>query len=233
MQTKMSRRAAIITLFLASMLCGCQSKVEIIDLNKVLKVFDETVKKRESDDVSKSEKVDLTAKENVEDTKAFLVVFADGLNKAKLGSAHLGVDMLLSGSIEGFKDRNKNRKKDGAEAVLFTIQFDAEGKRVIASQKVGSQVYRRDHHYSHGYHRYYYYHYLYSSMSRRQNSYYGHGSSRGTSGQARPNYNTMPMSTANYHSSAVNKATATRSRSARASSSARSYGGSRSFSSGK
>lgn len=228
-----------------SFFSGCQSRtaVEVVDLNKVLDIYDRAVKSKEDPELANSETANSTTansaaansttedkpttEENAEDTKAFLKLFADELNKASLIKSTIGVDIQVSGIIRGFVDRDKNGSRDlsgSNEPLLFTIEFDKQGERVIATQTVAGQQYRRDHHYGSGYRNYYYFHHMRNSMWSRQNSYY-------SSSRPQPNYSGLSMSSPNYHTAAVSKAQAASRASSR--SSARGSSGSRSFSSGK
>lgn len=223
-----------------SFLSGCQSRtaVEVVDLNKVLDIYDRVVKSKEDPELANSETANSTTansttedkpttEENAEDTKAFLKLFADELNKASLIKSTIGVDIQRSGIIRGFVDRDKNGSRDlsgSKEPLLFTIEFDKKGERVIATQTVAGQQYRRDHRYGSGYRNYYYFHHMRNSMWSRQNSYY-------SPSRPQPNYSSLSMSSPNYHSAAVSKAQAASRASSR--SSARGFSGSRSFSSGK
>jgi hypothetical protein len=249
MQSGQLNRALISTLgmMLAGMtlFTGCNpgGHQEVIDLNKVLAIFDQTIKSESaepsdpSENLDPAEKLDPSKPEEPEVTKEILTKFADNLNAAKLVKAHIAVELAQSGAIQGFADSNKDGKRGSNEKALFDIEFDPAGNRVIASQKVASRTYRRDHYYSSSYGRYYYYRSMHRSMWGRQNRYYGSGYTRGTSGQTRPNYQSMSMSPTSYHSQAKSQASQSRSSSkpssSRSSSSARGYGGSRSFSSGK
>lgn len=218
-----------------SFFSGCQSRtaVEVVDLNKVLDIYDRVVKSKEDPELANSETANSTTEEqptteeNAEDTKAFLKLFADELNKASLIKSTIGVDIQASGIIRGFVDRDKNGSRDlssSKEPLLFTIEFDKQGERVIATQTVAGQQYRRDHRYGSAYGNYYYFHHMRNSMWSRQNSYY-------SPSRPQPNYSGLSMSSPNYHSAAVSKAQAASRASSR--SSARGSSGSRSFSSGK
>jgi len=216
---------------LSLLLSGCgSSNVEVIDLNRVLEIFDKVATSEVPEDFATGQtgleqdaEARVVAVDDTDPTrrKAFLDAFAKALNDAKLISTHIGVEMHSDGSIRGFADRNKNGKRDSNEKELFKIEIDPENGRIVATQSVSGQTYRRDHHYSrHHYHNRWGY-WMYGSMWGRQRRYYGSGT-----GRTRPDYSRTTMSSRSYHSSAVSRARSS-------SSSARSWGGSRSFSGGK
>ncbi|QQE11338.1 hypothetical protein JD969_17850 [Planctomycetota bacterium] len=215
----------------ACSLVGCGGKVEVIDLNKVMSIYSQVLKT----DAPEGKKLNVQTvgavkelrKNQVDEklTAELMKRFADALNKAKLISKPIGVMMRQDGVIVGYTDSNKNMKKDSRDADLFTIEMDANGNRLIATQQVAGQTYRRDHGYHHrSYGGSYWYYYGMGSMWRRQNDYYDRSSFAST--RTRPNYSGMRMSPTNYHSSAVSRARAS-------TRSARSSGGSRGFSRGK
>lgn len=219
-----------LAIMLVTLATGCRNRsVEVIDLNKVLDIYDKVVKSKEDAEKTESSRLEAASGENEKDTQEFLVKFADQLNQAKLIRSPIGVEILGSGMIQGFHDRNRDRKRTSGDAVIFTIELDTVGNRIIATQKVGTQTYRRDHHYSSSYHRYYYFHRMHGSMWYRQNHYYS------SPGRRRPVYSGLPMSKPTYHSSAVTlaRSTSRSSFSSGSSSSARGFSSSRSFSSGK
>jgi hypothetical protein len=254
--------------------------VEVIDLNRVLDIFDATLKSQSAGDADATEAtpesggagdsgatdaggadtagavgatdgsatdgsatgvtgtdeaagppVDLEAPEQPEVTAAFLKAFAANLNAANLIRSVIGVELGQTGAIVGFADGDGNGMRAMQERELFRIEYDADGNRVIATQQVSGNTYRRDHYYHHGYHSYYYYGALHRSMWGRQRDYYG--APGAMSGRSRPDYSRMQMSPTNYHSGAVSRATASMRSSRSSSGSARGFGGSRSFSSGK
>ncbi len=211
---------------------GCARRSqEVIDLNRVLAIFDQTLKSETEKSVDPAEGPDADKPEQPEITQEILSKFATNLNAAHLISSHIGVELDQSGAIQGFTDTNKSSRRDSYEQILFRIELDAKGNRIIASQQVAGQTYRRDHYYHGGYGRYYYYHHMNRAMRDRQDRYYGSDTSTGTSGRTKPNYDTMTMSPSGYHTQATSRARA--SSSGYSSSSARGYGGSRSFSGGK
>jgi len=209
-------------LLLAVMLasCGSDEVVEVIDLDKVLAVMTTTLDELKDTSV---EGADATATKTLpeEDIKLFMDHFEKNLNAAKLYSKPISTSMSKSGAITGFTDTDRNGIRDGSDKLLFTIEMDGKGERLIATD-VQNQ-YHRDTHYN-------YRHgsgmggfftgYLIGSMLTRQHS-MGYSPSR---------YSGMRMSPRNYHKAAVSKA---RSRSRSRRSGARSSGGSRSFKSGK
>ena len=154
--------------------------------------------------------------------KKFCDTFAAKLNEAKLISSPLGVSIDEKGDIHGFTDANRNNIKDATDKQMFTVQIDAEGERLIASDDQGN---RRPHHYrSHGTG------FLLGMMLGRQSRYYS-----GSRAASKPNFRTQTMSPTNYHSSAVARARARSSSSGfkSSSSSSRSRSGSGGFSFGK
>jgi hypothetical protein len=204
---------------------GCGSKdPEVIDLDRVLEVLDEVAKAEAPDEVADGQTAQKLAPLNNEDPdrqSAFLAAFAKALNDAKLISQHVGVAMHDDGSIRGFADRDRDARRDSGEEELFKLEIDPESGRVIASQDVAGQTYRRDHHYTHHhYHGGYWGYWLYGSMWGRQRDYYR------SPGRSAPDYSRMNMSSPNYHTNAVNRARSSYS-------SARSTGGSRGFFGGK
>ena len=151
--------------------------------------------------------------------KAFLEAFAQKLNAASLISSPMGVTMNESGEIVGFKDPNQNAAMDGGEQRLFTIQIDAEGERLIATDEQGN---RRPHHY----HGYGFHGFLLGTMLGRQNQFYS-----GERAALKPNFRSQTMSPQNYHSTAMARSKSSSFGSS--SSSTRSRSGSGSFSFGK
>ena len=200
-----------------SMGCGSDEVVEVIDLNRVLDVMTATLDELKSTPVEGVEKnaegTETTATKTLakEDIALFLRQFEKDLNAAKLLSTPIGAGMSKSGAITGFTDQDKNGIRDGSDKLLFTIEMDGEGERLIATD-IQNQ-YRRDTHYSGGGMGGFFTGYLIGSMLMGQRS-MGYPPSR---------YSNMKMSSSNYHKAAVSKART----------SARSSGGSRSFKSGK
>ena len=194
-----------------SMGCGSDEVVEVIDLNRVLDIMTATLDELKSTPVEGAEAT-TTKTLPKEDIALFLRQFEKDLNAAKLLSVPIGTSMSKSGAIAGFTDEDKNGIRDGSDKLLFTIEMDGEGQRLIATD-VQNQ-HRRDTHYSSGGGMGgFFTGYLIGSMLMSQRS-MGYPPSR---------YSNMRMSSSNYHKGAVSKAR----------SSARSSGGSRSFKSGK
>ncbi|MEZ6133525.1 MAG: hypothetical protein R3C53_01315 [Pirellulaceae bacterium] len=163
------------------------------------------------------------AEQDPDEEKKFCADFATRLNAAALISKPIGVSMDEKGDLLGFTDANKNNTQDAGDEKLFTIEIDAAGGRLIASDNQGNH---RPHHYrSHGFTGF-----LLGSMMGRQNSYYS-----GDRASQKPNYSGRSMSPSNYHSAAVSKARAASSsfRSSSSSSSSRARSGSGGFSFGK
>jgi hypothetical protein len=214
--------------------CGTSSdRVEVIDLDKVLEVWDEVTKTPLEGVKAEAEPGDALDADAKEDTRAMaklLVAFEQKLNERKLINGRIGARLKDSGSIQGYRDLDSDSTMDPGEKELFAIQIDAERERIVATSTVYEETYRRD--------RYYRRHHhgmggilFYSWMLGRQNRYYSHPS------RTRPRFGSMAMAPQNYHKSAVTKARSTartRSRSSGSSSrSARSRSGSGSFSFGK
>lgn len=209
--------------------CGKEEEVEVINLDRVLEIFDKVTQTpvegaeqaAEPASEAEAEKIQPIAEEDPEKTAAFLKRFADELNKAKLISKPIGVILRQDGAIQGFEDPNKNMAKDKGEDELFTIRIDPENGRVIATSVVENQTYRRDHHYRHRHwHHGYYGYWWYGSMWGRHRRYYS------APDRNPPDYSRMTMNRKGYHSQAVQRVRSS-------SRGARSRGGSRSFRGGK
>ncbi|GAB4148524.1 MAG: hypothetical protein Tsb009_22360 [Planctomycetaceae bacterium] len=222
--------------FLAFSISGCgggDPQVSVVDLNKVLDIFEKVLKEPapgggantaqanstnnngKSGDPNKVQPLD-SNKENAATTKAFLTKLSAELNKAKLIEDHMGVQLRADGAVEGFIDENKNGRKDGAnDKKLFTVEIDYERSRLIATDDTGQggETYRRDRPY-----RFrpggFFMGYMLGSMMGRQNRYYS-----GARASSRPRFGSMKMSSKNYHSKAVTSARS------RAKASGRSYNG--------
>lgn len=160
--------------------------------------------------------------EDSDKTGLFLKSFATELNKRKLDPVHTAAVYIRDdGAIEGFRDINKDGTRQNAtEAQLFWLEIDGPRKRVIVSQKIGGQSYRRPYRTSGlgmglmgGY--------MLGRMMGRQRGFYSRP------GRTRPRYGTMKMSPKGYHKKAMTKA-----RSA-SKAKARSKGGSKGFKGGK
>ena len=212
-----------VLLMVATVGCG-STNVEVVDLNKVLDVFGDTLTELDGKHSDKGEaEVEVVdeASEKAEFQKEFVDLYTTNLNKAKLVSGSIGVVMAPSGDIEGFKDKNSDMKKDAGEKKLFSIQIDEENSRVVATD----DTYYRDHSYNRrsGF----FTGYLIGSMMGRNRSYYS-GSRMGS----KPNFTGKTMSPKNYHQGAVSKAKS-RAKAKSRSSSSRSRSGSRSSGFGK
>ena len=212
----------VIVSILLAFVAGCGDiNVEVVDLNKVLDIFDKTLTeldKKEGGDEQDVKEVK-KAEEKPEKRKEFLDLYAKNLNEAKLIKSKIGVQMEDSGDVVGFKDGNGNGTKDAIEKKLFTVMIDSEGGRLIAKDEANhhrDRSYRPRGGFFTGY--------LIGSMMGRNRSYY-----TGPRAAMKPNYKNMQMSPKDYHASAVSKAKSK----ARASSSARSRSGSRGMSFGK
>lgn len=160
--------------------------------------------------------------EDSDKTGRFLKSFASELNKRKLDPVHTAAVYIRDdGAIEGFRDINKDGTRQSAtEAQLFELEIDGPGKRVIVSQKIGGQSYRRPYRTSGlgmglmgGY--------MLGRMMGRQRGFYSRA------GRTRPRYGAMKMSPKGYRKNAMTKA-----RSA-SKAKARSKGGSKGFKGGK
>jgi len=208
---------------LLSAMVGCgSSKVEVVDLNKVLDVFSSTLTEldKKHADKGETEVAAVKPEEDKEDQRQeFIDLYAANLNKAKVSTISVGVEMTPAGDITGFGDANSNKSKESGEKELFKLQIDEANSRVIASD--GSyyrdQAYRPRGGFFTGY--------LIGSMLGRNRSYYS-----GARAASKPNFTGKTMSPKNYHSGAVSKA---RSRSRSSSSSSRGRSGSKGFSFGK
>lgn len=181
---------------------GCGStQVDVVDLNKVLSIFESTLTELDST-ADKKEEAEIKevkpTEENEEYKKKFLATYTENLNKAKLISSPIAAKMTEQGDVEGYKDANKNKVADTGEKKLFTVVVDAEGSRLIAFDDANhyrDQSYRPRGGFFTGY--------LIGSMLGRNRSYYS-GSRAGT----RTNYSKKQMSPKTYHKSAVSKARA-------------------------
>ena len=214
----------VVVSILLAFVAGCGDvSVEVVDLNKVLDIFDKTLTELDKKEGGEEAEVaEVKAGDEKEGKrKEFLDLYAKNLNAAKLIKSKIGVQMEASGDVIGFKDGNGNNVKDSIEKKIFTVMIDTEGGRLIAKDEAN---HHRDHRYRPrgGF----FTGYLIGSMMGRNRSYYS-----GARAATKPNYKGMTMSPKNYHSQAVSKAKA-KARSAR-SSSARSRSGSRGMSFGK
>jgi len=200
---------------------GSDPKVTMADLDKVLQIFEDTLKEKapagaaqaKADPKQKpaptGDKSQLQEVKNDPKTTAeFLTRFARNLNNAKIIEEPIGVQMLTTGAIEGFVDKDKNMKKGGAdETKLFEIQIDTQRNRLVASQTVEGSTYHRDrpYHYRPGG---FFMGYMLGNMMGRQSGYYS-----GARSGLKPKFGATRMSPKGYHASAVTKArTAARAR---------------------
>lgn len=224
----------------AAVLCGCDAggTVDVVDLNKVLDalavVLDESATPDAANvnvnaaaangDGQTGTDVKLAAvppnKQDPAKEAEFLKKYAAKLNEVKAMSSPVGVAFTSGGEIVGFQDPNGNNVQDIGETKEFTVTIDVENSRLVASD-------------NNGHHRPYGFRpggmltgYLLGSMMGRQNSFYS-----GAAAAARPNFNGTPMSSPDYHKSAVSNARARAS--SAASSAARARSGSKGFSFGK
>ncbi len=195
-----------------SMGCGSEEPVEVIDLNKVLNILTQTLDELKNTSVEGAADSSGSKTLSQEDIKLFLRHFEKNLNAANLISTPIVTSMAKSGAITGYADKDKNGVQDKSDQLLFTVEMDEKGQRLIARDVQNN--YYRDTHY--GYHGSgmggFFTGYLIGSMLTRQHS-MGYSPNR---------FSNMRMAPRNYHQSAVSKAR-----------SARSRGGSGSFSSGK
>jgi hypothetical protein len=219
---------------------GSDPKVTMADLDKVLEIFEQTLKEKAPGGAAQA-KADpkkppaatgsgtqlQDVKNDPKTTAEFLNRFAKNLNNARIVEEPIGVQMLTTGAVEGFVDKDKNMRKGGAEEkTLFTIQIDTQRNRLVASQTVEGSTYQRDrpYHYRPGG---FFMGYMLGNMMGRQNGYYS-----GARSGLRPKFNER-MSPKGYHSSALSKARST----ARARTGGRTggtrTGGSRGFRGGK
>ena len=181
------------------LVAGCQTQVDVIDLNKVLDILQATLTELDGDDKDavKGEEIKPVDKEEEEKRKQFLDAYAKNLTAAKLVSTPIGVEMHDSGSIHGFADKDGDNVKDTGEKELFKVDIDEKEQRLVATDNANHY---RDHHYrgrSHGL----FTGYMFGRMMSRGNSYYS-----GTRASMRPDYSKTTMSPKTYHKSAVAKA---------------------------
>lgn len=217
---------------------GCGSsgdpKVTMVDLDKVLEIFEATMKEMPNEGPKQAAnnqdgKADPKApgqlpevKNDPKKTEAFLKKFAANLNAKKMIEEPIGVQMERNGTITGFIDKDKNMKMSGtAEKKLFEIQIDVQKNRLVASQTVEGQSYHRDRAYRPRFGGLFM-GYMLGSMMSRQRSHYG---------GRNPGF-TRKMSPRGYYSSARSSAVSrARTRTGRSSGARR--GGSRGFRGGK
>ncbi len=196
--------------------CGLSTGTQMIDLDKVLDIFIDTlVGDGTADGTTEVEPVEGT-EEDPDTTVDFLTTFNANLNDAKVMSGTVAVNMQQDGSLLGFQDLDNDATHDNTEAKLFTIEIDEERNRVILTDLQNGYV--RDGGYRGGG---LFTGYLLGSMLGRQNAFYA--------GRGKPNFAGVTSSPRGYHTKAVSDAKAR----AKAAKSARSSGGSRGFRSGK
>ena len=200
---------------------GCQPniEVEVVDLNKVLDIFDQTLQQLDGDDkeATSAEQLKDVTEEDKDKESEFLTKFANNLNQAKLIKGPIGVEFASAGTIDGFSDKDGNNIRSTSEKQLFSLDLDPARNRVVATDNGGHY---RDHQYRPRFG--FFTGYMLGSMMNRSNSYY-----TGARATSKPDYSNKSMSPKNYHASAVSKAkTAARA-------SYRSRSGSRGFSFGK
>jgi len=200
---------------------GCAPDVEVIDLNRVLDVFQETLDEVDGEDKSSVDSSAIAEVQEGQDAEGekqkaeFLGAFANNLNEAKLISSPIGVKFAPDGALHGFKDADKNNAQSTTEPKLFQIVIDEDRNRLIASDTGG---YHRDHSYRPrlGF----FSGYMFGSMMGSRNSYF-----TGARAGLKPDYSRTQMSPKTYHSAAVSKAkTAARAARARTGSKGISFG---------
>ncbi len=200
--------------------CDATGSVDVIDLDKVLDLFAETLAELDGDDSSVEagavQEV-ATDAEKAENQEKFLALYAKKLNAAKVSSKPVGVMFADTGTVRGFADPNGNNKQDTGEKEVFTVDVDPEEKRLIASDK----TYYRDRAYRPRFG--FFTGYMIGSMMGRNRSFYS-----GSKASMKPQWGNKSMSSKGYHKQAQSKA-----RSAAKAKSARSRSGSKGFSFGK
>lgn len=168
---KSTLSVTVVTLVLILALFGCSSspeqtqpvksetKDEIINLDKVLDVLADTLERMDLDKIANASKKELDAmatrpdtavEENVvpvnklddENDLQFVNKFALALNRARVASRPVGLNILPNGAVQGFIDVNRNKRKDGDDEVeVFLIQLDRDRGRLIASD-TRNQIHR-------------------------------------------------------------------------------------------
>ncbi|MEZ4467549.1 MAG: hypothetical protein R3F43_24680 [bacterium] len=84
--------------------------------------------------------------EDPDRTRGFLDRFTRELNSRQVDGANAVATYVRNdGAIEGFRDANQNGTKDVGERQLFWLEVDAERNRVVVSQLIGGETYRRPH----------------------------------------------------------------------------------------
>jgi hypothetical protein len=159
------RAALILALVVGLLGCGSEEPKKapapppppprvIMDLDKALKIFAETLDEQDLNAVANASpqeleamasagadpsatKNRLTGKLDKAKEDQFVKSFSANLNKAKIVPEPVGVVMLDDGTLQGFSDPNRNNMKDGPnEKEIFRIQLDEKRGRVIASDPV-------------------------------------------------------------------------------------------------
>ena len=138
----MKKIALIFSLFSLFTIVGCGSKVEMVDLDKVLDIISDTLDSLANTSIDdgtvdqSTGTVEAIAPEkiNPEHEQLFLSTLEDNLNAAQLISDPIDAAMKADGSISG------TNAATGKE--LFTVDFDVENNRLIATDTQNS--YRRD-----------------------------------------------------------------------------------------
>lgn len=127
----------LIPVTLAITLAGCfGSKPERPDLGAVLdrtlgslKAFQDYLTKQKVTEVKE------------EEWKKLSLFMTDVMNREpKFYSKPLGIMLLKDAKFEGYEDKNNNKIKDTGESRVFTVEIDAERKRLIATDEGGSSV---------------------------------------------------------------------------------------------
>ncbi len=52
----------------------------------------------------------------------------------------IGINILLDGRIEGYRDRNANARQDEDERRIFTVEIDVDGGRLVAAGNSGGPL---------------------------------------------------------------------------------------------
>jgi hypothetical protein len=135
---------------------GCSnSSSSRVDLDRVLQIMAATLTSVEKQALGFSKDEIMTV---------FEQEFHQDINKArpKLHPQTIGVKLQNDASVIGYNDKNSNAIQDGGEKLLFKVEIDQEGGRLLASE--GQQV--REHRGASGF----FMGYLMASMIGRQRS---------------------------------------------------------------
>jgi hypothetical protein len=168
---KSTLSVTVVTLVLILALLGCSSspeqtqpvksvtKDEIINLDRVLDILADTLERMDLEKIANATKKELDAmaarpdtavEENVvpvnrldeDNDRQFVRKFALALDRARLISRPIGLNILPNGAVQGFIDVNRNKRKDGDDEVeIFLIQLDRDRGRLIASDS-RNQIHR-------------------------------------------------------------------------------------------